>query len=101
VLGLAEAYFAAFGEGADLLAGRRPTRAALGAYALIAGWMQTGRSNCVLIRAIVDGPVEARACEGDLDDWTSYFRQFLQLMPPGLAAAVRAAYPTLRDDVEG
>jgi phage/plasmid-like protein (TIGR03299 family) len=32
VLGLAQDYFAAFGEGADLLAGRQPTRAQLDAY---------------------------------------------------------------------
>lgn len=69
-------------------------------YSATAGWMQSGRSNCVLVRAIVDGPIETWSVEGDLDDWPRYFQRLLDLMPQGLAGAVRDLYLTLRDDLE-
>lgn len=70
-------------------------------YAMIVGGMQSDRSNCVLVRAIVDGPVETWTLEGDLDDSPGYFREFLSLMPPGLAGAVRDLHQTLRADLDG
>jgi hypothetical protein len=70
-------------------------------YAMAAGWMRSGRSNCVLTRALADGPVETWTVEGDQEDWATYFGRFLGLMPPGLAAAVRRLSLTLRVGVEG
>lgn len=69
-------------------------------YAATHAGMQSGRATGVLVRSLVDGPVESWPWEGDDDEWPDFFAKFLALMPPGLAEAVRVVYSTLRDDLD-
>ena len=69
-------------------------------FSLTSCGMQSGRATCVLVRSLVDGPVESRTESGDGDSWPDFFASFLALMPPGLAAAVREVYSSLRDDLD-
>lgn len=70
-------------------------------YALTCGWTTPGRSNCVIVRSSVDDLVETWTYEGGQDHWPLYLQAFLDVMPPGLARAVREAAEAIGEGPPG